>query len=55
MLCAVNGEIRHAKQSVPHTVQVPAIREVERAWAQIKKRLKPDEQVALLDRYLLTR
>ncbi len=55
MLHTSNGDTRHVNPAVPHFVKVPSKREVQEAWAQIKKRLKGDENVKLLDQYLSTR
>jgi hypothetical protein len=55
MLISVNGTTKHASPVAPHNVVVPAKKDAMNAWAQLKKRLKNDEAVALLDRYLLTR
>jgi hypothetical protein len=55
MLVTINGTTKHAAPVAPHNVVVPAKKDAMNAWAQLKKRLKNDEAVALLDRYLLTR
>lgn len=55
MLSIDQGKVQHVNKATPHHIQVPSRREVEQAWTIVKKRLKADEYVALLDRYLLTR
>lgn len=55
MLISNNGVTKHIGKVAPHTVVVPAKQAAMTAWTQLKKRLKNDEAVAILDRYLLTR
>ena len=55
MLHTSNGDTHHINPAIPHFIKVPSKREVQQAWAQIKKRLKESEEVKLLDQYLSTR
>jgi len=55
MLISVNGVIKHVGTTPPQTVTIPSKHDAMRAWEQLKKRIKQDDAVALLERYLLTR
>ena len=55
MLTVTNSVVRHTRPVAPHHMTVPAKKDAMDAWEAIKKRIKHDENVSVLERYLLTR
>lgn len=55
MLIAVNGIVKHVGATPPQSVTIPSKNAAMTAWEQLKKRIKQDETVDILNRYLLTR
>jgi hypothetical protein len=55
MLIIINGTVRHVAATPPQNLIIPSKPDAMRAWEQLKKRVKQDNTVAILERYLLTR